>query len=301
MATSSEFEDLCTTPRDTGRKDLEKGRDEEKNVINVGPQQNIQEYGKTRWPRDNPVSQKYREAYDFVQQTFSCTYIRVIRGDNYCGIRSCIVQLLINGIAIKQEFATAEIVKNLLNQYLEEPEWELKRWSFARRLNYTDVKEMLFSCIDEFYSQHNLALEMDKTEREDWVEDLLNREPIVDIKIMEAAKLLMLLDIIDVYKNQQAVDYPFFVQFIFARDTSHTPADLLRNILNAVGDNDGLEQIDMCLLGHALGVQITVPRLYRYGREDFILKFPDLPDKNWDKVYLITEDDRHYNIILKDN
>ncbi|CAI9739962.1 Hypothetical predicted protein [Octopus vulgaris] len=199
------------------------------------------------------------------------------------------------------ETPEAQRYLDLLNQYLEEPEWELKRWSFARRLNFTDVKEMLFSCIDEFYSQHNLALEMDKTEREDWVEDLLNREPIVDIKIMEAAKLLMLLDIIDVYKNQQAVDYPFFVQFIFARDTSHTPADLLRNILNAVGDNDGLEQIDMCLLGHALGVQITVPRLYRYGREDFILKFPDLPDKNWDKVYLITEDDRHYNIILKDN
>ncbi|GAB1609184.1 ubiquitin thioesterase otulin-like [Argonauta hians] len=291
MATSLEYEDSYSSQR----------REEEKNIINVGLQQNIREYGQTRWPRDNPVSQKYREAYDYVRENFECSHIRVIRGDNYCGIRSCVVQLLINGIAIKKEFATADIVKNLLNQYMEEPEWELNRWTFARRLNYTDVREMMFSCIDEFYSQHSLVLDLDKSKREAWVEDLLNREPVVDIKMMETAKLLMFLDLIDIYKNQEAADYPLFVQFIFSRDTSHTPASLLKNILNAVGDNDGLEQIDMCLLGHALGVQITVPRLYRYGREDFILKFPDLPEQNWDKVFLITEDDRHYNIIISDN
>lgn len=57
------------------------------------------------------------QAYDQVQQTFECNYIRVMRGDNYCGIRSCIVQVLINGIAMKQEFATAEIVKNV-REYL---------------------------------------------------------------------------------------------------------------------------------------------------------------------------------------
>ncbi|GAB1609185.1 uncharacterized protein LOC115224091 isoform X1 [Argonauta hians] len=277
------------------------GREDDNRTINVGPRKNIQDYAKSQWRGDTPDAHRYLEAYHQVQQSFECKYIRVIRGDNYCGIRSCVVQLLINGIAIKKEFATADIVKNLLNQYMEEPEWELNRWTFARRLNYTDVREMMFSCIDEFYTQRYIALHLAKSEREAWVEDLLNREPVVDIKMMETAKLLMFLELMEFHKNLDPNNHPLFVQLILSRDTSETPACMINNILNAIGDTRSMEQIDMCLLGHALGVQITVPRLYRYGREDFILKFPDLPEQNWDKVFLITEDDRHYNIIISDN
>lgn len=38
-------------------------------------------------------------------------------------------------------------------------------------------------------------------------------------------------------------DVPIFSHLLFARDTSETVADFLKNHLNAVGDSGGLEQV----------------------------------------------------------
>lgn len=65
--------------------------------------------------------------------------------------------------------------------------------------------------------------------------------------MMEAAKLLMLVDIIEIYKQhqnqQRTADIPVFAWLLFARESSTTPADLIKNHLNMVGSTGGLEQV----------------------------------------------------------
>lgn len=61
---------------------------------------------------------------------------------------------------------------------------------------------------------------------------------------MEAVKLLMMLTAIQLYEDyNNGGDVPVFVWLLFARDTSETPRDLLKNHLNGVGDSAGLEQV----------------------------------------------------------
>ena len=61
---------------------------------------------------------------------------------------------------------------------------------------------------------------------------------------------------------------------------------------------DWLFQIEMFLLGHTLGVKIQVVRPSRYGQEDFISHYPDEGADSFPKVFLVAEDDRHYNVVL---
>lgn len=55
----------------------------------------------------------------------------------------------------------------------------------------------------------------------------------------------------------------------------------------------------MFLLGHTLEIIIQVARPLNIHQVDFITFYPDLTDKDWDKINLIAEDDRHYNIAIK--
>lgn len=57
----------------------------------------------------------------------------------------------------------------------------------------------------------------------------------------------------------------------------------------------------MFLLGYSLQVTIQVFRLYKFGTDEFITYYPDDHKDEWPMVTLITEDDRHYNIPMKDD
>ncbi|KAK7506795.1 hypothetical protein BaRGS_00001646, partial [Batillaria attramentaria] len=54
--------------------------------------------------------------------------------------------------------------------------------------------------------------------------------------------------------------------------------------------------VEMCLLGHSLGVKLRVARLDHHGQEDFDVSFPDEAPDDWPSAFLLAEDDRHYNV-----
>jgi ubiquitin thioesterase otulin len=58
-------------------------------------------------------------------------------------------------------------------------------------------------------------------------------------------------------------------------------------------------QVEMFLLGYTLGVTLRVIRPVAFGTEDFICSYPDWNEGNWPKVFLIAEDDRHYNVLVE--
>ena len=75
---------------------------------------------------------------------------------------------------------------------------------------------------------------------------LLNSGSEEEITLLEAMKLLMFLSAVELYQRNVAGDeVPVFVWLMYARDTSETPAQLLRNHINKCGDSGGLEQVSI--------------------------------------------------------
>ncbi|XP_046367969.2 uncharacterized protein LOC124143161 isoform X4 [Haliotis rufescens] len=134
-------------------------------------------------------------------------------------------------------------------------------------------------------------------QRAKYTSDLLNSDPVTDLELMEGVKLLMALNSIELqHASEQGEDVPLFVWLMFARDSCQNVSDFVKNHLNVVGDSAGLEQVEMCLLGHSLGVSIQVARLQNVSQEDFLVKFPDTSPEKWPTINLLAEDDRHYNV-----
>lgn len=72
----------------------------------------------------------------------------------------------------------------------------------------------------------------------------LNRDPLLDVRLCEAVKLHMLAAALDLHAaSVSGESVPLFAMIMFARHSSLTPQDLLRNHLNPVGDTGGLEQV----------------------------------------------------------
>ncbi len=56
----------------------------------------------------------------------------------------------------------------------------------------------------------------------------------------------------------------------------------------------------MYLLAHTLGIIIEVVRPSQFGEQDFITQYMDdtQDESSLQKVQLIAEDDRHYNVLV---
>ena len=81
-------------------------------------------------------------------------------------------------------------------------------------------------------------------EREEYLYRALNQDPSLDIRLLESAKILMMVTAIELYHDYVAGrDVPTFAWLLFARDTSQTPQALFLNHLNLVGDAAGLEMV----------------------------------------------------------
>ena len=100
----------------------------------------------------------------------------------------------------------------------------------------------------------------------------MNSDHSCDLYLMEGIKLLMLLNVLDLKQKQdRGEDVLIFVWLLFARDTSETPVQFVKNHLNTLGDIGGIEQVNIHFFLHRnklvvvlsnLSISIYV-RLYR--------------------------------------
>nr|CAD7406785.1 unnamed protein product [Timema poppensis] len=58
-------------------------------------------------------------------------------------------------------------------------------------------------------------------------------------------------------------------------------------------------KIEMYLVGYTLGVTLTVVRPLAFGTDDFVCSYPDWNQGIWPQVFLVAEDDRHYNVLVE--
>ena len=82
-------------------------------------------------------------------------------------------------------------------------------------------------------------------DKEETLAALLNCDLTLDLHIMEAVKLHMLWNAMQLHQQNSigTDEVPLFAMLMFARDTSETPKDLMNNHLRDVGNTGGLEQV----------------------------------------------------------
>ncbi|XP_030065845.1 ubiquitin thioesterase otulin [Microcaecilia unicolor] len=268
------------------------------NKLSVTPEIDIVEYCKKEWRGNTEVSKRMKKGYEAVSQSFSS--IRRVRGDNYCALRATLFQALSQATDLPAWLRSAGFTQ-LPTELIKKYKW-LKQWKLQQQLN-SDKNENLCGRITEY-------LELLKTK---WaalseIKSLKDKQAACDetfrnedeYSLYEALKFLMLSKAVELFNDyEEGKEVPVFSWLLFARNTSSTPYEFMKNHLNHVGHTGGLEQVEMFLLGYALQHTIKVYRLYKFETDEFITLYPN-DQEDWPVVTLITEDDRHYNVPVRE-
>ncbi|POI25379.1 hypothetical protein CIB84_010871, partial [Bambusicola thoracicus] len=212
-----------------------------------------------------------------------------------------------------------QLPENLLSKYDWIKQWQLKQKPSRKMGEISDeIKEYLLLLKKKWKCLSDIKCPVKKQEACD--ELFKNEEE--EYSLYEALKFLMLNTAIELYndkKNGRRV--PIFSLLLFARDTSSSPCQLMHNHLNQIGHSGGLEQKSLAkdtlnvtysisalfqyrwkcfsLLMLCSIPTIQVYRLYKCSTDEFITFYPSDPEEDWPVVTLITEDDRHYNILVR--
>lgn len=243
--------------------------------------------------------QLLREGYHEVSKLFGLTSVQTVRADNFCAMRSVLYQVLVNNLAITKTIGTNQECIRKLNVFTSPQHCYLKTWNFANRLPYVKgmTDEMLRNCVHCLYHQIEVLSEMKSlATREEYMTKLLNCNPEVDLKLLEAVKVLMVIKLIDFYEKYclSRASVPVFVWILFSRSTTSTPQMLFHNRINPLGDSVSLQKSEMHLLGSALGVKIEVIRPARAKTDEFISHYPDEGADAFEKVFIIEEDESRF-------
>ncbi|XP_048795440.1 ubiquitin thioesterase otulin [Lagopus muta] len=266
--------------------------------LSVAPEMDILEYCEKEWRGNTPVAKRMRKGYEAVAQKFAS--IRQVRGDNYCALRATLFQALSQATQLPRWMQSEDFTalpENLLSKYDWIKQWQLKQRPRRKTGEISDeIKEYLLLLKKKWKCVSDIKCSAEKQEACD--ELFKNEEE--EYSLYEALKFLMLNTAIQLYndeKNGRRV--PIFSWLLFVRDTSSNPCQLMHNHLNQIGHSGGLEQVEMFLLAYALQYTIQVYRLYKCSTDEFITFYPNDPDEDWPVVTLVTEDDRHYNILVR--
>ncbi|XP_064634305.1 uncharacterized protein LOC135492082 isoform X2 [Lineus longissimus] len=270
--------------------------------VSVGDLFDILTYADQEWRGNTVTAKNIIKGYHVIPDKINCQHLRKIRGDNYCAIRASLFQIFVNNVGLFNHVGSLNNLLETLEERLYGKHSYLRDWSFANRLERTsnDVLENMRDCLTSLHNMFNEVSNLTcRQDRESAFMKMVNGDEVTDIRMMEGVKLLMMLHAIDVYEDMTADrEVPVFVWLMYARDTSDNPRMLFKNHINTVGDSGGLEQVEMFLLGHTLGVIIEVVRPSQYSSEDFLSYYPSDMQKNLPTITLVAEDDRHYNVVL---
>ncbi|XP_069133061.1 serine-rich adhesin for platelets-like isoform X1 [Argopecten irradians] len=269
-------------------------------VVQIGNKMNMTEYAEREWRGDTDKAATIRQAYTEVVKLTTCQNLQQVRGDNYCGIRGCVYQCLCNMHSPRRVWRSLDDTLSTLQKHFADPASSLRLWNFAGRITPQEPLSQMQACLAYLFSKFDDVEQiLSYEDRHSWTMSMLNSDPVGDVMLMEGVKLLMLLEAVRLYNaSQTGADVPIFVWLLFARDTSDTPAKFVKNHLNCVGGSAGLEQVEMFLLGHVLGVSIQVFRLSQFGQDDFVSFYPENELEQMPTISLLAEDDRHYNVTV---
>eukprot|EP00794_Sanderia_malayensis_P016756 gene16756-18450_t len=264
----------------------------------------IDDYAAQEWKGGTSKADKIRRGYQAVKHNTGYEYIRRIRGDNYCSIRAVLFKTLSSGIDTLKRFRNDGDIAQLPFLLLDKYEW-IDKWNFAKRIDLThhSVTDTLSKCLAQLRDAVEKSCSCsDDVDGNKTALDLMNGDAEIEIRLFEAVKFLMLYCSIQLHASMQTGnDTTILPMLLFARDTSQDPESFMGNHLNYVGDSAGFDQLEMMLLGHTLKIIIKSMRLDHVDESDFMAVFSeDPPDDGSEEVFIVAEDDRHYNVLSED-
>ncbi|XP_030065834.1 inactive ubiquitin thioesterase OTULINL [Microcaecilia unicolor] len=259
---------------------------------------NLLAYCAREWNGDTQQAREMRKAYEYLFWRYHIKYLRQVRGDYYCVLRAVLFQIFSQGICFPSWMKERDILKlpeRLL--YSQGCNW-VQQFSFGpEKYTGSSVFIKLRKCLDCLKNQWTEITGTRDQEQRQKMCRILFADEDKEYKIYEAVKFLMLYQVIEAHESMRnGKNVPSFFTLLFSRDTSSDPLSFMMNHLNSVGDTAGLDQIEMFLIGCSLEVKIKVFRLCMFGKEDFLVCYPEEVPREWQEVILLTEDDAHYFI-----
>ncbi|XP_017569721.1 OTU deubiquitinase with linear linkage specificity b [Pygocentrus nattereri] len=263
----------------------------------VAAPESLLPYGEREWKGNTSKSRLIKKGYEAVAQR-SYESLRRVRGDNYCALRATLFQIL-----SQSEKLPAWLQDTDMSQWPKQMQSELdllKQWRFpVDHKNEGGAVEQLECCLKRLRKRWQEAVQCASPEEKEHICQQVFVGQNEEYELLEALKFLMLRTAVQLHSDmEKGSQVPEFCWLLFARDTSKCPRSFFTNHLRHVGFSGGLEQVEMFLLGYSLQQTIQVYRLYKTDTEEFITYYPDDHKKNWPYLNLITEDDRHYNVLV---
>ncbi|CAL8313844.1 unnamed protein product [Merluccius merluccius] len=265
----------------------------------LAPAVDLLSYSQREWRGNTTKSALIRKGYQQVMEWFGG--VRRVRGDNYCALRATLFQVLSQTTQCPAWLCDDHVAK--LPEELEGPEGLLSHWAFPGECQLGDRKrdatQRLEGYIELLRKTWRSAAACGGAEARRRLCEAVFQGGEEELGMLEAVKLLMLRRAAELHRLMaQGHEVPVFCWLLFARDTSPCPRTLLTNHLRHVGFSGGLEQVEMFLLGYTLHCTIQVYHLYLSGTDEFLTYYPDDHRDDWPSVSLVTEDDRHYNVLV---
>ncbi|XP_073705753.1 ubiquitin thioesterase otulin isoform X2 [Garra rufa] len=257
----------------------------------VSAVEDLQTYSEREWKGNTTKSQLIRKGYEAIAIEFD---LRRVRGDNYCALRATLFQVLSQSKQLPAWLHDSDISK--WPEEMHSDQDFIKEWQFPFEPSKSKVQH-LEQCLEQLKKRWQEAVQYEKLEEREHMCQQVFRGLEEEYELLEALKFLMLRTAVQLHSDmEKGSDVPEFCWLLFARDSSKCPKTFFTNHLRHVGFSGGLEQVEMCLLGYSLQQMIRVVRLYKCDTEEFITYYPNDHNKDWPTLFLLTEDDRHYNV-----
>ncbi|XP_056123553.1 OTU deubiquitinase with linear linkage specificity b [Rhinichthys klamathensis goyatoka] len=259
----------------------------------VSAAEDLQTYSEREWKGNTTKSQLIRKGYEAIASEFN---LCIVRGDNYCALRATLFQVLSQSKQLPAWLHDSDIIKWPKEMHSDKD--FIKEWQFPFE-SRTSTVQHLEQCLELLKKKWQEAVECKTLKERERMCQQVFRGHDEEYELLEALKFLMLRTAVQLHSNmEKGSDVPEFCWLLFARDSSKGPKTFLTNHLRHVGFSGGLEQVEMCLLGHSLQQTIRVVRLYKCDTEEFITYYPNDHREDWPPLCLLTEDDRHYNALV---
>ncbi|KAK2900871.1 hypothetical protein Q8A67_008986 [Cirrhinus molitorella] len=259
----------------------------------VSAAEDLQTYSEREWKGNTAKSLLIRKGYEAIAIEFD---LRRVRGDNFCALRATLFQLLSQSKQLPSWLHDSDVSKWPKEMHSDQD--FIKEWQFPFEPSKSKVQH-LEQCLEQLKKKWQEAVHCERLEEREQMCQQVFKGHEEEYELLEALKFLMLRTAIQLHSDmEKGSDVPEFCWLLFARDSSKCPKTFFTNHLRHVGFSGGLEQVEMCLLGYSLQQMIRVVRLYKCDTEEFITYYPNDLKKDWPALFLLTEDDRHYNVLV---
>ncbi|XP_029827382.3 uncharacterized protein LOC8030159 isoform X2 [Ixodes scapularis] len=266
-------------------------------AISIGDRVLIEDYIPEQWRQENNrATENADKSLTGVLSGLSVVSMRRVKHDGYGAIRAAAFQVLASAGSLLSSHRGA----NAVYQRFHEPAslgklpW-LEQWRFHRMLGPATSSLQQFweclSCLQDTEDQLNAA-----ANPELFLARRLNEDSMLDARLVEAVKILMLksaLDLFALLQRDSDRPCPVFATVLFSRASSATPRDLLLNHLNRLGREQEVQEAELYLLGYALATTLTVVRPALSGSEDCISRYPEWQVGSWPEVVLVEQDGQY--------